>query len=132
MFTANKTITVSGQLGRTYQVTTQVEAGNRESLNEPIPLGSTNLEIGLTMDVSQIKMLAMQCDQDVTVKTNNTSPVNLFTLKAGVPFIWVTGGAALQDTVPANVTVDITKLYVTNASGVDATFSLDALVDPTV
>ncbi len=117
----------SGSLQKSFDVTGGAEAG----IDEAIPADSTNLALGFTADVSQIKSLFMLSDVDVVVETNSGSiPANVFTLAAGVPFVWHTGGAALRDTAGTAVTVDITALYVTAVAA--AALQIRALLDPTV
>jgi 1,4-dihydroxy-2-naphthoyl-CoA synthase len=78
---------------------------------------STTHEIGFAIDVSDVKVAAMECTQDVTVKTNNsTSPDDTIALKANQPLIWRFG-----DPTALFLTVDTTKLFVI-VGGTAATF----------
>jgi len=92
-----------------------------------IPDSSTDKLVVCALDVSQIKAIYILSDQDVTLETNDgTTPDDTIALKAGVPYIWYTNkyDALL-------LTVDVTALYLTNASGSAATFKLRALQDAT-
>lgn len=111
-------------------VTQTADAEDSRSLS--VADGVTDQEVVLAVDVSALKSLYMLSTKDVTVETNSAStPDNVFTLKANVPFIWQAGGPALRDTAGAAVTVDIAKLYVTNASGAAAAIEMRVLQDST-
>lgn len=101
---------------------------------EPIVDGSTDLEVALDLDVSQVKFFAMRADQDMTVKTNASGAAdNTFALTAGETYLFPRAeGESWQDTSDAAVSANITALFVTNASGQDGTLNLDAIYDPTV
>lgn len=81
-----------------------------------------------SLDVSTLKALYILSDQDLTMETNAVDATggNTIALLAGIPYIWFTGKyeACL-------LTLDVTKLYLTNASGSTATFKLIALEDNT-
>lgn len=110
-----------------------VSAGAECNIDESIADGANNLAVALTLDVSQLKSLFMLSDKDVTVETNNGAvPVNVFALKAGVPFVWNINDAALRDTAGTAVVTDVTGLFVTNASGAAALLQIRALLDPTI
>ena|SRR5688572_29899204 len=112
--------------------TVDLQGGAELNLDELIPAGSNPLAIIFAMDVSQLKLLYLVSDKDITVKTNsNAVPVNTFTLAAGVPFVWGAGGAALRDTGGNLVNTDITSLQVVNAGEDDATLQVRSLYDPT-
>jgi hypothetical protein len=93
-----------------------------------IPSGSVDLEINLDYDISELECFVMVADQALTVKTNSTgAPDDTIALLANTPIIQYTGdgrAAGIFDT-------DITKLYVTNASGSSATLKIRALFDGT-
>lgn len=111
----------------------EIQAGAENNIDETIPGASTNLLVAYAVDVSQVKSLFLLSDKDVTVKTNNSgSPVNTFTLGAGVPFTWIVGDGTLKDTSGTTVSTDITTLYVTNAGADPALLQIRTLVDPTV
>lgn len=106
--------------------------GSEQNLDEAVAAGSNPLSIAFPLDVSALKLLYIVADQDLVVKTNdNTTPNNTFTLVAGVPFVWSTGGAALRDTGGTAVSTDVVTLKVTNAGEDDATLQIRALLDPT-
>lgn len=134
MPSATITTAVSGNVDSSYSKSFTVTGGARLAIEEAVADGSSDLEVACELDVSQVKSFLLLCDQDVTVETNDgTTPGNTFTLEANTPYIWPAAeGESWADTEDAAVTDDITALFVTNASGTDATLRLDAIFDPTV
>jgi hypothetical protein len=96
-------------------------------IDESIPNNSTDMLIVWTCDVSQVKCIVIVCDQDVLLETNSGStPGNSISLKADKPYIWD------PDSYNAFLlTVDVTGLYLTNASGAAAALKIAGLYDPT-
>jgi len=96
--------------------------------DEGIVTGSITVSNGTTdalwnlggIDVSQVVACYIASDKAVTLETNATdaSGGNTITLAADVPYMWNTGS---PDTL--KLTTDVTKIYVTNASGSSATVS---------
>jgi hypothetical protein len=109
-------------------------AGAEVNIDETIPADTADVAVAFAMDVSQCKGLYLVSDVDVVIETNSSgSPVNTFTLTAGVPYLWMQGDAAMRDTAGAAVTTDITSLFVSNADPeADALLQIRSLVDPTV
>ena len=106
-----------------------VSAGELVTIEEAIADSETDKLVALTLDVSQLKAMYLECDQDVTLETNDGStPDDTISLSANVPQLWSeSDGASLRP-----LTVDVTGLYVTNASGSTANLKGRFLVDPTV
>lgn len=80
------------------------------------------------IDISQLKGIWIDSDQDVLLETNSSSsPDDSIALKANVPYIWMEGSpAALL------LTADIpSTIYCTNASGAAATVRVRAVQDAT-
>ncbi len=125
---------ISGDVTGAYSTSFQVEGGGRVSLVEPIPDGSTDLEVALELDVSQVKCFALRSTQDIVVETNDgSSAANTFTLEANVPYIFPQiSGQSWTDTEDGAVSTDITAIFVTNSSGSAATLNVDVIYDPTV
>lgn len=91
-----------------------------------VPDESTDLEVVLPINVEAAKTIALLSDQNLTIETNDgTTPDDTINLIAGVPWIWHTDGplAALSE--------DIASIFVTNASGEDATLQILSLFDAT-
>lgn len=90
-----------------------------------VAASSTNVEIDWTVTVANLKSIAINCDQPVTIKTNSSgSPQETITLIAGQVMIWTlaTDGAGH---VP--FAGDVTKLFVTNVTTSIASFKIRAL-----
>lgn len=103
-------------------------SGDGETLLSPVvPDASTDFDIAVAIDISQIQSISLVSDQEVLVQTNNgSSPDDEFTLKAGVMKQWTTD--SYEDLF---LTADVTVLYVTNASGEDAQLELRIVYDST-
>lgn len=97
------------------------------NLIEPIPDASDDLELLVGFSVVGLKLLVLSADQDLLLKTNSDSaPDDTVTLTAGSPVIWYQGCGWELPFESA-----VTALYVTNASGAEATLRMRALFDPT-
>lgn len=96
-------------------------------LSIPVGAATTNLQINLVMDVSQVALLYMKSDVDMTLKTNSTgAPTNTIALTAGVPQIYLSAsGMTLQ------FTGDVTTAFLTNAGIAAGTFDIRFLYDAT-
>ena len=98
---------------------------NQLAISQVIPPATTNLEILAAIDISQLKMLVMQSDVALTLKTNSSgSPANTINLAAGIPYVWGTG-----DYNALLLTIDVSKFFVTVAGAVEANLQILALVD---
>jgi hypothetical protein len=105
----------------------QYTGSGRVSINETIANAVTDGPINVAIDVSAVKSFLLVSDKDVLIQTNDgTTPDDEISLLAGVPYIWTV------DSYDAFLlTVDVTEILVTNASGDTATIQLEALVDAT-
>lgn len=115
-------ITPDGTVSKSVALT----GGLKVSLNEVAPIAAAT-EYFLGLDVQAVKAFSVASTQDVTIKTNsNTSPDNTMVLVANSPYIWTT------DSVGAfALTVDVTKIFINNASAAEAIVTINALVDST-
>lgn len=92
-----------------------------------IASGETDKEVAFALDVSQCVVFEITSDYAITVETNSGSaPDNTIALVANVPYRWCTGWY-----VAFKLTVDVTKLFITNASGSTAALRIRALYDST-
>lgn len=93
-----------------------------------VPDESTDLQVVLAIDVSQVTSIIIQADGgDLTIETNNgTTPDDTLAIVDGSPYIWNTDSL---DTL--KLTADVTSLYVTNASGAAVTLQVDVVYDAT-
>lgn len=94
-------------------------------LDDTIADSVTDQDAVVAIDVSEVQLFYMMSTQDLTVETNDSgSPDDTIALKANKPYIW---WADHYDSFL--LTVDVTVLYLTNASGSSAEFALRCLVD---
>lgn len=98
------------------------------SISESVADSVTDQLHALVVDVTQIKAVFIHADVAMTVEFNDSGTgVPTIVLVANVPYLWTT------DFYYTNLlTTDITKVYVTNASGSAGTFKFEVIVDPTV
>lgn len=94
-------------------------------ISQAIADGASDQLIALSIDISQVRLLAIKSDQALTIKTNNSgAPDDTLSLLAGIPRIFRAGE---YDTI--FLTADVTAIYVTNASGSVATLQIISLED---
>lgn len=119
---------VAGGVNRTKSQT--LTGGAEIKISEAVPIAASDLDIVASVTTAQIQSMFITCDQNVTVEINSgSSPTDTLTLVANVPYIWYKGG---YDSVFLGNTTTVTNFFVTNASGVAATFEAYILYDPTV
>ncbi len=96
-------------------------------MDEAIAVGVDTLIVA-SLDVSAVKSLFLLSDQDVSFETNATDHTggNIIALKANIPYVWHTNAYA-----SFLLTLDVTAIYITNASGSSANIKLRAVVDAT-
>jgi hypothetical protein len=109
--------------------TITVASGSAIRIDEAIPIGATNLPVALAFAFAKLKYIWICSDKALTLEFNSsTTGVPTIVLEANKPFLWEsTYGAVL----PNPFTADVTQLFVTNGSGVQAQLQIDGLVDPT-
>ncbi len=124
----------------THTITVQWEQGNNSlslqdtftgeaeaNVSVSVPDSSTDFEITLGIDVSEIKSIVISSNQVITLETNDgTTPDDTFAITANNPLIWNVDSPAANP-----FSADITALFVTNASGSAATFNVRCIVDAT-
>ncbi len=117
--------TVTGA-GTTIQDSQTFTAALHLAIDESIAITDDNL-INLSIDVSEIQLIKILSDQDLTLETNSsTVPDETLNLLANSPYIWDT-----KSLFTNLLATDITKIYLSNGSGSVATFKLIVLYDPT-
>lgn len=112
--------TVAGSVRRT--------ANASQSFATPIADSVTDQLLEITLNVSEIKAIIIVSDQDVTLETNAVDATggNTLALLANEPYVWY------DTSLFTNLlTLDITKIYLTNASGSAATVEIEVVYDPT-
>jgi hypothetical protein len=97
-------------------------------IDETIANGQTDKVVAVGIDISQIVAIEMCSDVALTVETNATNHAggNEIVLVAGLPYRWCTNDYNVK-----LLTADVTIMYLTNASGSTANFSLRVLYDAT-
>ena len=96
-------------------------------VDEDVATAQTDYEIVVAVDVSAIQCIMIVSTEDVTLETNDgTTPDDTISLLADVPYIWDT------DSYFVNLlTVDITSVFITNASGATANIKMFGVTDAT-
>ena len=104
--TADEALTIQGG-GEVEQIT----------INDAV----TDQEVACAIDRSQLTSLYIKSSVIMTLETNSSSAAtNTIVLKAGVPYIWSSPG----DYNTCLITADVTKIFLTNASGAAGTFEM--------
>jgi hypothetical protein len=128
--TVTRSIVVGGiQFGPQIPITN----GELVQLSTVIPAAGVDVQRALNLKAAKIHALYIGSDQAIDIYTNaihSGAPANHFQLAAGVPILWISGDAPLQDNTPTAL-ADITTIYVGNAGANDANLDIIAIVDPT-
>lgn len=94
-----------------------------------IPDSTIDQLVLANIDVSTIKSIYMLSDKDITIETNDGDiPVDTISLKAGKPLIWNTDIGVYM---ASPLLTDVTALYITNASGAEASIQIEIIFDAT-
>lgn len=94
---------------------------------EPVANSETDYEIICAIDVSEIALLYIVSDQDVTLETNSGSEADdTLALKANEPAVWHTNSVHA-----CPLGTDVTSVFITNASGAVANVKIRVLTDAT-
>ena len=93
---------------------------------EPVADSTTDFEVGFELDVSAVKSFYLNSSQDILLETNaiDATGGNAISLLANIPYVW---HVSAYDSFL--LTLDVTVLYFTNASGSTATIDIVALYD---
>jgi hypothetical protein len=120
-------VVYSSDAGTITNTTDTYTADGESQYDGTIATGVTHGEIDIAVDVSAIKSMVMYSTQALTVKTNSTSaPDDTISLAASKQLVWT-----IDRLEACPLTADVTKFYVTNASGSSATVKFRFLVDVT-
>lgn len=128
MPTWNIGISISGPSTPYSQSVALTGGGTSTVEGETVATDSTDTLINWALDVSTCKALYILSTASVTIETNATDATggNTLNLTANVPIVWYTGCG-----YSCPLTADVTKFYVTNASGATAAIYAYALHDVT-
>jgi len=110
------------------ELTISESAGQVIKIDESWATATSDQEIAIAFLRAKLKMVRMSSDYAITIETNATDHAggDEFVLVANEPVIWW-DGCLLTNPFTQNVT----KMYLTNASGSTARFRLEAVIDPT-
>lgn len=92
---------------------------------DAIPASTTDREIALVLDVSQLTDFMMVASGACTVELNTTSGTAI-ALAAGIPFLWLASSG-----ITCPLAADVTKIFVTTPSGDAVDFRVRAGFDST-
>lgn len=93
-----------------------------------VPDSTTDQEVAITLDVSEIKAIYMVADGALTVETNDGgAATDTFNLTANKPLVWYNGHWASNPFVGG----DVTAMFLTNASGASVRFQLECVYHST-
>lgn len=113
--------------GETVSLSKTYTVEGEQNVDVAVPASTTNKEVNIDLDVSELKTLMITSDVAITIKTNSTgSPDDTLTVPADTPVMW---GATTGITCP--LTVDVTKIYITNATLGAATVKIRTGYDAT-
>ncbi len=93
---------------------------------EPVADSTTDFEVGFELDVSAVRSFYLNSSQDILLETNaiDATGGNAISLLADIPYVWHVNA---YDSFL--LTLDVTVLYFTNASGSTANIDCVALYD---
>jgi hypothetical protein len=127
MATHKVTLAVEGSGVSLTKDISNTQAGVALIDGETVATAETDYEINFDLDVSACKSFYLVSDQAVTFETNSgAAPDNTISLRANEPYLWHTNA---YDSFL--LTVDVTSVFITNASGATATIYCVALFDVT-
>jgi hypothetical protein len=113
--------------GETVSVSKEYTVEGEQNVDVEVPASTTNKEVNIDLDVSELKTLMILSDVAVTIKTNSSgSPDDTLTVPANTPVMW---GNDTGITCPLGT--DVTKVYITNATTGAATVKIRAGYDAT-
>lgn len=108
------------------------ESGNtKASFDEDVPIGAADKEYAFAFDITKLMLIFMLSPEVLTIKTNSTgAPDDTIVLIANKPLLWAYCGDA--DYYRVLITTDVTKLFITNASGVVVRLQIETLFNSEV
>lgn len=113
--------------GRSLEATVTF-SGDGEARRDPdVPDETTDMLVEFDLLIADLECIFIRASVDMTLKTNDaTTPDETLNLVAGQPYVWHTGSYF------ANLlATNITKLYVSNASGAAGVLDIEAVFDAT-
>jgi hypothetical protein len=112
-----------GQLSYSKEVTADLKI----AVDVVVPDSTVDKEVDVALDYDKIQGIYIVSDQNLTLETNVAgTPVDTINLVANVPYVWHADSYCI-----IKFTADVTKIFLTNASGEEANFKMRVLVDST-
>jgi hypothetical protein len=126
-FTHTMTRTWKGNGGSiTLSGKTELVDSQENNLDQQVTNGTTDLSVAYSLVRSKCTSLFIVSNADLTLKTNSSgSPDDTYALLAGIPLAWDE-----DNYLGLPFGADITTLYLTNASGQNATLKIRVLQHP--
>lgn len=123
--TIAQTITIGGKsVSKAKTLTASASVG----VEETVAGTTSDYNIVVALDQSEIEALYISADQALTLETQDgtSADVDTIVLVADEPLVWYTGSL-----YTSLITADLTDINVSNASGTAATLQIYALQDAT-
>ena len=112
---------------------TVVTGDNSYGLETVVAIGAADDLLIIALDYDEIRGLYILSDQDLTINTNSTgAPDDTIELIANEPLEWHKFATPGEEYFTNPFTVDVTKMYLTNGSGVEANLTIIVVQDATV
>lgn len=124
------TLTLSwSRNGESISQTVTPTAEGERNYNVTVNAATTDKQVEMPIDVSEVKSLYIHSDQNITIEYNdNAGAQGTLTVTANKPIIWYVGcGYAIT----AVLAVDVTNFYITNAGASAANVKIRILEDTT-
>ena len=128
-------------MAKTHTVTLQVNIGTKVIISNrtftadgnsgrdiTLPDSTTDQEVEMVFTLTGLKSIYIHSDKDITLETNTTAGVDTIAIKANQAFVWNT---EIENYFANPFSADVTKFFLTNASGGDATIQIEVLHDST-
>jgi hypothetical protein len=98
-------------------------ADDENNTSMVVPAHTTNFLSSFNVTISNLRAMCLVCDQHVVIRTNSIgSPQETISLVAGKPLTWDT-----DESRAVPFAGNITALYLTNATNIDANFDFWSL-----
>jgi hypothetical protein len=125
-FTRSSQVGGSDVPSLTHEKTVSVSGGGWTKFGPETITAGTDTLVNIAIDVSEVEFVRIHSTTAATIETNaiDATGGNTIVLVAGKPYDFVTG-----DYTPLLLTLDVTKLYVTNVA--DTVLTVEVLQDAT-
>jgi hypothetical protein len=110
----------NGSNSKSQSVTLSADTGIES--DEVVNANTSNVLLGIAFNHTTLQSIFVLSNQDVSMKTNNTTGVDSFSLSANKPLVWYTG-CGLNNPFSA----DVTALYFSNAGNTNANVNIRVL-----